>query len=642
MALVKTTDLARESSKRPAPTKEVPVANKALVARRTQDRARARQQKAAERIGAATEELASGMAEASAAAEQLRRSLEQIAAGAEEAAGAAQESLAAIGKLATSFGQARNEADTARRRTETLQNSVLETAAQLEDSASAIEGAAARQLASVTVIEKLEDQAANVTVTTQMVADISDRTNLLALNAAIEAARAGGTGKGFAVVADEVRGLAETAERSAREIEQHSSNISVGVRDLGARIRASAEAAKGQTATARSLITDLSQVRTELSALADNSQVILTAAIEADIAGREAGRGSEMVASAAEEQSSAVAEAQRAVQQQAQSLEQSQQAAQGLANLAEDLQSSATVGSSSEQVGSAAEELSATVQELSGAAAEILIAIDQISRGAQAQAAATQQTNAAMVQIENSANRTQAVAEEGTKRTAMIRDRLATVERGVSTIVSGFADSRSEVEGALATLEQLESGARNIEKSIDRIVLVAVQTSMLSVSGSVEAARAGDEGRGFAIVSSDIRKLARDASENIEGVKDVVRLMQVQIAGVRRDLELVLDTAGAELAKNTAIVDRMNQIDSEVQAVAKGNDEILAGAEAALSASRDVQTGTGQIAAAAQEASSAAAEAATAARQQSRGAEDLAAAIEEVASLADELSSVGN
>ena len=52
------------------------------------------------------------------------------------------------------------------------------------------------------------------------VARIADQTNLLALNAAIEAARAGQHGKGFAVVADEVRTLAETSEKSARDIQE--------------------------------------------------------------------------------------------------------------------------------------------------------------------------------------------------------------------------------------------------------------------------------------------------------------------------------------------------------------------------------------------------------------------------------------
>lgn len=641
MALVKTAQLSRRGgTKTRSPASAAPVA-KPPAAKHVDNGARARPQKAAERIGAATEELASGLAEAAAAAEELRRALEQISAGAEEAASAAQQSLASIGRLGDTFATARGEADGARRRTEALQNTVLEAATQLEESALAIEAVAGRQLAAVEVITRLELQAGEVGATTQLVADISDRTNLLALNAAIEAARAGDAGKGFAVVADEVRGLAELAEKSAREIEDTSAQIAGSVRELGGRIRASAETVTMRTATARSLVGELGAVRRELAALAESAQLVLAATIEADIAGREARRGAEMVASAAEEQSSAVAEAQRAVEQQAQSLDQSQQAAQVLAKLAEAAQAGSGIAGGSEDVASAAEQLSATVQELSGAAAEILVAIDQISRGAQAQAAATHQTNAAMLQIERSAVQAQAVAEEGSGRTADIGQRLRTVATGVAAIVAGFATSADENRASLKTLQALEDAARSIERSIDRIVLVAVQTSMLSVSGSVEGARAGADGRGFTIVSRDIRKLARDAAENIEGVKDVVRLMQLQSVGVRRDLELMIASTETELAKNSANAERMQKIEAEIGAVAAGNQEILAVANDAKAAAGEVQSGTAQIAAAAHQADSAAAEAATAARQQSRGAEDLAAAIEEVASLADELSAVG-
>jgi methyl-accepting chemotaxis protein len=641
MALVKTAQLSRRGGAKARAPAQANLAQKPVVAERPSQRVRARPQKAAERIGAATEELASGLAEAAAAAEQLRRALEQISTGAEEAASAAQQSLASIGRLGDTFATARSEADGARRRTESLQNTVLEAATQLEESALAIEAVAGRQLASVDIITRLERQAGEVGATTQLVADISDRTNLLALNAAIEAARAGDAGKGFAVVADEVRGLAEIAEKSAREIEDTSAQIAASVRELGGRIRASAESATTRTATARSLVAELATVRSELAALAESAQLVLAATIEADIAGREARRGAEMVASAAEEQSSAVAEAQRAVEQQAQSLDQSQQAAQVLAKLAEEAQAGASLASGSEDVASAAEQLSATVQELSGAAAEILVAIDQISRGAQAQAAATHQTNAAMVQIERSAVQAQAVAEEGSGRTTEIRQRLGGVATGVAAIVAGFATSADENRASLATLQGLEDAARTIEKSIDRIVLVAMQTSMLSVSGSVEGARAGTDGRGFTVVSSDIRKLARDAADNIEGVKDVVRLMQLQSVGVRRDLELMIASTETELAKNNANAERMQKIDVEIGAVAAGNQEILTVASDAMAAAGEVQNGTAQIASAAHEADSAAAEAATAARQQSRGAEDLAAVIEEVASLADDMSAAG-
>lgn len=638
MALVKTTELAKRRATSATPKQEAtaPI-NKVAAARRTHERARVRQQKVAERIGAATEELASGMLEAAAAAQQLRQSLEQISAGAEEAAGAAQQSQGAVEMLGATFSQARDQAEVSRRKTDALHAGVLESATQIDDANASLENAAARQLASVEIAVRLEKQAAGIGATTQMVADISDRTNLLALNAAIEAARAGDVGKGFAVVADEVRALAEVAERTAREIEEQSGIIEREVKTLADQIRTTATAAQQQTATTQAIASHLSSVRADLSVLADGSQAILTSAIEADIAVREAGRGAELVASAAEEQSAAVAQAQRSVQQQSQALDQSQEAAQALASLAEDLQGDGSAAGSSEQLSTAAEELSATVQELAGSAGEILVAIDQISRGAQTQAAATQEANAALVQIEKNLDQTQKATQLATERTRSIAGLLTKTQEGLHVIGGSFATAAAEMRGSLAALDSLDDVSRKIEKSIDRIVLVAVQTSMLSVSGSVEAARAGDAGRGFAQVSGDIRKLAQESSEYIEGVKDVVRLMQLQIAAVRRDLELVLSLADTERSKNTAIIERMKAIEIEVAGIASGNDAMLGSAQAALSAVRDVQSGTQQIASAAQEASSAATAAATAAKEQSRSAEDLAAAIEEIASLADEL-----
>ena len=85
-----------------------------------------------------------------------------------------------------------------------------------------------------------------------------------------------------------------------------------------------------------------------------------------------------------------------------------------------------------------------------------------------------------------------------------------------------------------------ETAGRRIEKIVDAIALMAVQTSMLAVSGSVEAARAGNAGRGFAVVSNDIRSLAREASQNVERAKDTVLGILDQIATLKRDLEQVV------------------------------------------------------------------------------------------------------
>ncbi|WP_244656416.1 MULTISPECIES: methyl-accepting chemotaxis protein [unclassified Rhizobium] len=586
--------------------------------------------------------MTKGVSEAAAAAEELRRALEQIASGAEEAAGAAHQSLSATTHLFSRFSDARSEAEAARRRTEELQASLLESTGHIDASISAIDANAHRQIASVTVTDRLQSQAENIGATTVAVADISDRTNLLALNAAIEAARAGDNGRGFAVVADEVRSLAEIAERSSRDVSQHAAVIVDGVRRIADRIKTAASKAQEQTVSGQIVSNDLHTIRSGLIGLSQNSQMILIAAVEAEVATREAQKGAEAVAAAAEQQSAAAAQAQRAVQQQSAALEESQQTAQSLATLADDLMNESGRASRAEELSSAAEELSATVQELSGAAGEILVAIEQISRGAEAQAAATQQANTAMTQIEKSASQTQESAKEATKRADEIKTLLAKNKTGLNGIASGVSDALEETRNALVELNTLGEIGFQIERTIDRIVLVAVQTSMLAVSGSVEAARAGDAGRGFAIVSTDIRKLAQDAAENIDGVKDTVRQIQLQIAAVHRELELIALASEAEISKNKQIVDRLQLAEADVDVMARSNASILDATQAILVAAKEVQAGTQQIAAAAQEASAASEEAATAARQQSRGAEDLAAAVEEIASLADELQLSGN
>lgn len=637
MALVKTSELAAKRGAGQVTAKSSDGAAKVAATRRAQDRSRVRQQKAAERISAATEELASGVSEAAAAAEQLRRALEQIASGAEEAAGAAHESLSATGHLSARFVESRAEAETSRRRVELLQTSVHEAAGQIDASITAVAAGADRQLALVTTIAKLQTQAESIGATTLTVADISDRTNLLALNAAIEAARAGDEGKGFAVVADEVRALAETAERGSRDVTGNAAKIVEGVRLVSERIQVAASNAQTQSEAGRRISVELNGIRSNLDLLSQNSQSILTAAMEADIAAREAEKGSEIVAAAAEEQSAAAAEAQRAVQQQSAALEQSQKTAQSLAILADDLLSDTKTAGRSEEVSSAAEELSATVQELSGAAGQILIAIEQIGRGAEAQASATQEANAAMIQIEKSAKQTHENADLARQRTDDIALLLRQNKANVEAVVGGIAMALSDTKQAFEALTALGELGFQIERTVDRIVLVAVQTSMLAVSGSVEAARAGEAGRGFALVSTDIRKLAQDAGENIDGVKDVVRAIQIQIAVVQRDLELVVLASEAEVSKNRLIIDRLGALEAELEAIGRGNATILEAAQSILSAAKQVQTGTQQIAAAAQQASAAAEQSATAAREQSRGAEDLAAAVEEIASLADEL-----
>jgi methyl-accepting chemotaxis protein len=643
MALAKTSTFAAGAKKPPAVDGTARSAAEADPAARSRPRQppAARHVKASERVAAATEQLASGLTEAAAAAEELRRSMEQIAAGGEEAAGASQEQLAAIRNIVQRLTDARDHAEVSGRRTDGVRLVLIDTAARITASTAAIERNATRQQASVHVIAELERRAQEVGEITRSVSGISDQTNLLALNAAIEAARAGDHGRGFAVVAEEVRSLAETSERSALDVQRIAETIQVTIRETAQSVRMAAENAVAEAAAGTALVRSLDTMRDDMRRLSEGAATTVTAALQAVSAATEVQKGAEQVAAAAEEQSAAAAEAQTAIRQQTQSLEQGQTAARALAALTDTLRAGSAEPTAATQIGAMAEQLSATIQELSSAAAQIMAAVAQINRGSSIQAAAAQQSSAALTQIERSAE----VARQNAGRaTAQVETLARTVNEGkaaVERLVAGVSQASRDAGASLAQILGLETVSRRIEKIVDGIALIAVQTSMLAVSGAVEAARAGDAGSGFAVVSNDIRGLAREAADSADRIKDTVRAIMDQIASVRRDLEKSIDLIDAEVRTNEAIRDAFAALDSEVAALGAANVAILEGAEAMQGDLTGCVTGARQIAVAAEEANAASTQAASASAQQAKGAEDLAAAIEEIASLAGELSANG-
>jgi methyl-accepting chemotaxis protein len=606
---------------------------------RKRARTLAKQQQAAERIAAATGQMASGIAEASSAAEELKRAADQIATGAEEASGAAQESLAAFKQVEASITRQLQNSDLSRTKAESAQALVASTSADVAATITNVGISAQRQAASVGMVAELEKQAANIGDIVKAVARIADQTNLLALNAAIEAARAGQHGKGFAVVADEVRTLAETSEKSAKQIQDLVGQIQQEVKVIADGIGASAKTVEAEVENGKIITQQLDQIRVDAIEIVKGVGEIATGAQQSQTAAREALKGSEDIAAAAQEQSAAAEEAAKTVEEQAQALATSEQTAQHLSELAEDLKNSTDVAKSAEEVASAAEELSSAVQEISRSGAQIMTAIDQIRRGADVQSAGCEESSAAITQIERGAQLAMQRGQTNGEKVAAIRALLGVNKTSVDSLIGNVLNSAEASKVSIKQVKELELVSRRIDKIVDAISTVSIQTNMLAVNGSIEAARAGEFGKGFVVVATDIRNLAQDSAENADRIKDLVKAVQDQIGIVGRDLAEIVATALSEVEKAKTTAVNLVAIETNIVDVEKSSQEILAAANEIGAAVAQVKRGVEQISAAAQEAAKASDEAAAAAKQQSQGAEELASAIEEISSLADELQS---
>ena len=608
-------------------------------AQRKRARTLAKQQQAAERIAAATAQLSSGINEAASAAEELKRAADQIATGAEEASGAAQESMTAFKQVTGAIAIQLQNADISQTKGEASQVLIAKTSADVGILITNVGVAAQRQVASVKMVGELERQAANIGDIVKAVARIADQTNLLALNAAIEAARAGRHGRGFAVVADEVRTLAETSEKSAKQIQDLVGQIQEDVKEIAQGINTSAENIEAEMSKGAIITGQLEQIRTDAIEVVKGITEIATGAKQSDGAAQAALKGSEDIASASVEQSAAAEEATKTVEEQAQALAESEQAAQALSELAEDLKNSTDVAKSAEEVASSAEELSSAVQEINRGSAQIMAALEQIRKGAQSSAAASEESSAAVNQIEKGIEIAQQRCTVSAEKLPGIQGLLDTNKTSVDELIGGITSSVKGTEDSIKQIKELEQLSRRIDKIVEAIATVSIQTNLLAVNGAIEAARAGEYGKGFVVVSNDIRNLARDSAENADRIKDLVKGVQDQITAVSNDLTQIVDAATIEVEQAKMTTKNLNEIEAGIIEIDGGTQQILNASIEIAAAIGQAKRGIEQISTAAQEAEKAVNEAAAAAVQQSKGAEELASAIEEISSLADELQS---
>jgi methyl-accepting chemotaxis protein len=637
MALVK--KAAAQASSASTDGRPSLVTTREAEAQRKKARTLAKQQQAAERIAAATGQLASGIAEASSAAEELKRASDQIATGAEEASAAAQESLAAFQQVGVSLARQLQNAEASRGKGEACQTVIIRTSADVAGLIANVGLAAQRQVASVAMVVELEKQAATIGDIVKAVARIADQTNLLALNAAIEAARAGKHGKGFAVVADEVRTLAETSEKSAKQIQELVGQIQTDVKKIADGINTSAKTMEEEVEKGKTITAQLEQIRLDAVEIVKGIQEIGANAAQSNVASQQALKGSQSIAAAAEEQSSAAEESAKTVAERTQALGECEQTAQALSELAEDLKNSTDVAKSAEQVASSSEELSSAVQEINRSSAQIMTALGQIRKGAEVQSSASEESAAATNQIEKGLEVALKRATASAEKVVAIKNLLGENKTAVNGLITGLSTSAEASRASIKQMNDLELVSRRIDKIVEAISTVSIQTNMLAVNGAIEAARAGEFGKGFVVVATDIRNLAHDSSENADRIKDLVKAVQDQIGVVGRDLNEIVAAAISEVEKARSTTADLVSIETDILVVEKGTQEILAASDEIASAIAQVKKGIEQISAAATEADKAATEAAGAAQQQAKGAEDLAAAIEEISSLADELQS---
>lgn len=291
----------------------------------------------------------------------------------------------------------------------------------------------------------------------------------------------------------------------------------------------------------------------------------------------------------------------------------------------------------SSTVSSASQQLSATTEESNASMQEVTHGITQITEGAESNASSIEQISKALADISEKLNATAVSSKQVSEASRQVKSAAENGGKLVLDMTNSVENVYASANEIAAIMNDLDSSARKINEIVALITQISEQTNLLALNAAIEAARAGEQGRGFAVVADEVRKLAEQSKEATQTIDLMSRDIQVKTAlateKTRKSSALVNDASSMAAETNNHIQEIIQQIKTVVDQVS----EITEATVLQSNLTEEINKSIGIISGAVESQAGSSQEISATMQEQASAMEEIGATAEELASMSADL-----